>query len=180
MQIWCQSLGCLSLHWKWKSPWRGDICEETQGFEMQSRLSIHLKESSVVPFMPCSFLEAWHLGYLVMEMFWAGERRAGPGVIPSHTWTLLLCPPEQKSWVPMQLKERCWWTGCNAIYVLEDRLSGVSGLTLSLEERSEAAWNQKENASSCQGLVSRGGWADPTVWRCRARVNQDVFRQCIW
>ena len=36
---------------------------------MRSRLSFHLKESSFVPFMPCSFLEAWRLGYLVMEMF---------------------------------------------------------------------------------------------------------------
>lgn len=54
---------------KVKISMKSDICEETQGFEMQSRLSIHLKESSVVPFMPCSFLEAWHLGYLVMEMF---------------------------------------------------------------------------------------------------------------
>ena len=115
-----------------------------------------------------------------MEMFWAGERRAGPGIDPSHTHTLRLCPhTNAASWC--QCKDERKDADEQR---LRDRL-GPKGQALRClwadtefrRKRSEAtAWKiEKENASSCRARSQQGGWADPhTVWTCHARVYQGL------
>lgn len=79
-----------------------------------------------------------------------------------------------------QLKEKMLMNrSCKTIYVLEDRLSGVSGLTLSLEgkglrQQQPEKSRRKMPLAAGPGLNRKAGLTPHMVWRCRARVNQGM------